>query len=223
MKKPVTKNSPRQTAFTLIEILIVMLITSILVLGINAAYRQAHLMWQNAESTRPIYHNCRITIETLRQELSALYFPQLSEGEPNHPFNLSALPDGAAELSFYTLTPAWTTSPQSSLIAKVRYIFSKDTDMDQTTLTRIEQLCSGEKIIGKESSDIILKGLSELKFWALDPNSEPSEDSWKQSYDSKAAPPRALKILLKWPQTKDIPEMVFQSSIEIPSQQALAP
>lgn len=139
------KDRPRQTAFTLVEILIAMLITSILVLGINTAYRQAHLIWQSAESKRPIYHNARIIFETLRQELSCLYFPQLPDQEPNHPFNLSSLPDGTAELSFYTLTPSWTTAPQSSLIAKVRYSFCKDTDTDQTLLIRTEQLCSGEK------------------------------------------------------------------------------
>lgn len=194
-----------------------MLITSILVLGINTAYRQAHLICQSTESKRPVYHNTRVTIETLRQELSSLYFPQLPEEEPNPPFNLSSLPDGTAELSFYTLSPSWTASPQSSLIAKLCYSFSKEEDTDQTLLIRTEQLCSGEKIIAKESSDIVLEGHFELKFWAFDPNSETHEDSWKQSYKSKVAPPRALKILLKWPMTKNVPETDFQTCIAIPA------
>jgi len=222
MERPWAKKSLQRTAFTLIEILIVMLITSILVLGINAAYRQAYLMWSNVENARPIYHNARIITETLRQELSCLYFPKPSDQEPNCPFNLLILPDDTTELSYYTLSPSWTRSPQSSLIAKVRYIFSKDTDTGQTMLTRTEQPCSGEKVIGQESSDIIMEGLSICKLWVLDPNSEPSEESWKQSYNSKAVPPRALKILLRWPQNKNGPEIDFQTILSIPCQQ-LAP
>jgi hypothetical protein len=199
-----------------------MLITSILVLGINSAYRQARLIGTNVESTRPVYHNARIIVETLRQELSCLYFPQLSEEEPNYPFNLSILSDGTTELSFYTLMSSWARSPQSSPIVKVRYNFSKDTDTGQYMLTRTEQLCSGEKIIGKESSDVVLIGVCQLKFWVLEPNSEACEDSWKQSYNSKDTPPRALKILLKWSQTKDVPEIDFQTSILIPCQQISA-
>lgn len=209
--------------FTLIEILIVMLITSILMLGISAAYRQAYLFWSNAESKRPIYYTARIITETLRQELSCLYFPRAAKEQESRPFELSVLPDGTTELTFYTLTPSWKASLVSSRIAKVRYSFTRDKDTGETLLERFEQLYAGEKMIGKESSNVIVHGLSDFRIWAADPNSDITGDLWKPFYNSRNTPPKALKLRLKWAATKEIPETGFQTSILIPSQAALMP
>ena len=56
-------------AFTLVEVLVAMLITSFLVLGINGAYRQAHLLWSAVEKERPVYESSRQVIESLRWSL----------------------------------------------------------------------------------------------------------------------------------------------------------
>ena len=149
--------------FTLLELLIVLLISAILALGARSAYQQAHLIWTATESQRPVYQNSRLLIDTLREELSCLYFPKGSDKEQITPFVLSVLPDGTTDLSFYTLSPAWKISSRSSNIATISYSSSKDGNSDQTILKRTEQMCSGEKIIGTQSSDIILKGLSEMK------------------------------------------------------------
>ena len=115
----------RENGFTLVEILLVMLITSILLLGVNTAYRQGRLIWTNIESRRPIYANARLITETLRQELAGLYIPNVPEQKQIIPFHLSCSPEGTIELSFYTLTPCWITSVRSSYIARLSYSFSK--------------------------------------------------------------------------------------------------
>jgi len=208
--------------FTLIEILLAMLITSILVLGVNAAYHQAHLIWSSAENKRPFYQTARIITETFRQELSCLYIPPLTEGE-DFAFELSYLPNDKTELAFYTLAPSWKGSLESSRVAKVCYLFAREQGTEKTLLERFEQPCGGEKIIGRESSDVVAEGLSEFRVWIVDPNSSPSEDLWKDSYNSKDTPPKALKVLLKWPETNKEPEIDFQSCILISCQGPLAP
>jgi type II secretory pathway component PulJ len=200
---------------TLLEILLAMVITSLLILGINASYHQAHRVWSSIESRRPIYQNARLTTEILRQELSCLYFPPATEnGE--HLFRLVHLPDEGTELAFYTLGPSWKGGPESSLTAKVRYRFGSDPDSEESSLVRYEQLCAGEKIIGPESSEIIARDLSDFRIWVFDPNSGAGQPSWKESFESKDTPPKALKFSLKWAATAEAPEIEFQYSILIP-------
>ncbi|MCK4794419.1 MAG: prepilin-type N-terminal cleavage/methylation domain-containing protein [Desulfobacteraceae bacterium] len=201
--------------FTLIEILLVMLITSILVLGVNTAYRQAHLIWSNVENRRPTYYTARLITETLRKELSCLYFPPTTD-QDNSRFRLLFLPHETTELAFYTLTPSWKGSLESCRIAKVSYRFTKDPHTEETVLQRFEQPYAGEKMIGKESSDVVVRGLSDFSVWVIDPNSGSYVDLWKQSYNSKDTPPKALKVSLKWAATEEVPEISFQSYILIP-------
>lgn len=208
--------------FTLLEILLVMLITSLLLLGVNSAYRQAYLIWSNAENRRPIYHTARLFTETLRQELSCLYYPPKTENE-NRPFELIYLPNEKTELIFYTLTPCWKGSLESSHVAKVRYTFTSGTDIEGTVLERFEQPYGTEKEIGKESSDLIIEGLSDFRVWIADPNSRHSRDSWKEFYNSQDTPPKALKVQLIWPATDKIPEIDFHCCILIPSREPLMP
>jgi prepilin-type N-terminal cleavage/methylation domain-containing protein len=207
--------------FTLMEILLAMLITSILILGVNTAYRQAHLTWSSAENKRPIYHTARLVTETLRQELSCLYFPPTTEDEDaDSPFTLLYLPNEKTEFTFYTLTPSWKGSLESSRVARVRYKFSRDPDTEETLLERFEQPCGGEKIIGKKSSDLVVKGLSDFRVWVIDPNSGPYDDSWKESYNSEDTPPKALKVSLKWAATDKAPGINFRCCTLIPCDSA---
>ena len=205
----------RSVGFTLIEILLAMVITSILILGINASYHQAHQIWSSIETQRPVYQNARLTTEILRQELSCLYFPPVTENGDDL-FRLVHLPDDGTELTFYTLGPSWKGSPESSLTAKVRYRFGTDPGGEQASLVRYEQLCAGEKVIGPETSDIIVRDLSDFKVWVFDPNSSAAQPSWQESFASKDTPPKALKFSLKWAATAEAPEIEFQYSMLIP-------
>ena len=209
----------RQKGFTLVEILLAMLITSILLLGVNTAYRQAHLIWSNTENKRPIYHTARLLTETLRQELSCLYYPPVTEDE-NCPFELLYLPNEKTELIFYTLTPCWKGGLESSRVARIRYTFNRNAG--SFILERFEQLCGAEKVIGKESSDLVIEGLSDCRIWVANPNSGSTGDLWMESYNSKDTPPKALKVLLTWPATNKTPEMIFQSCTLIPCSELLA-
>jgi prepilin-type N-terminal cleavage/methylation domain-containing protein len=213
----VEKKLGQYKGFTLAEILLAMLITSVLILGINAAYHQAHWTWSSAENKRPIYHTARLITETLQQELSCIYFPPTTEDEnAESSFKLLYLPNEGTELTFYTLTPSWKGSLESSRMARVRYKFFRNPDTDEILLERFEQPSGGEKIIGEESSDVLVTNISEFRIWAINPNSGSSNNSWIESYESKDTPPKALKVSLKWAAGDRAPEIDFQYCILVP-------
>lgn len=199
------------TGFTLIEILLVMLLVSILVLGINAAYRQAHAFWSRITATQPVYAQSRMVLDTLRQELSTLYLPQAQQGEegPEPPAFFSV--KSGTEISFLTLNPAWNVNPAVSKPAKVTYAFKKSDDIG--TLTRSEQPYSGEKAIGAETqTQIILTRLDNLQIQVLERDSD--DDSWKSDLECKEKPPHAVKIQLIYPKGKN-DNLIFETVVPI--------
>lgn len=210
-----------QKAFTLIEILLVMLITSILVLGVNTAFRQAHMVWSRVEKQRPVYQKTRLFLDTIRDELACLYMPQVDDEEPA-PFSLSALPDGTVRLSFLTLNPAWKNSFLSNFPARASYEFTSDSDSGQRVLSRTEQLFSGEKSIGTEQEDAILEGFSGITIQAFDPNEDSLANSWKTNLQCSQTPPKAVKIFLKWPRDEQT-DFEFETIIKITCQGQMAP
>jgi prepilin-type N-terminal cleavage/methylation domain-containing protein len=189
------------TGFTLIEILLVMLITSVLVLGVNTAFRQAHMLWSRVEKQRPVYQKTRLLFDTLRQELACLYLPKIEDEQQPQPaaFSLSSLPDGTVRLSFLTMNPVWQGTYLSNLPAKVSYEFSTDQDSGKRILIRTEQMFSGEKAVAAEKKETILDGFSGIAIQASDPEIASLADSWKNELQCSHKPPKAVKILLKWP------------------------
>jgi prepilin-type N-terminal cleavage/methylation domain-containing protein len=219
--------------FTLVEILIVMLMTSILVLGIQAAYQQAYRLWSQAEEDRAIWYLARTVTETLRAELGGLYIPPRNnenseeEVEAGSAFQLDVVAGAGAELSFFTLTPAWRTDVGLSGSARVCYRFGPDPENGGTKLERLETLCAGEKLIGIPVSDVLVRGLTEFKVWAFDPNGNASPESWQESYQSEDRPPRAVRVRMRWgAEDRGNPRSracEFESLMSVPGEGPLTP
>lgn len=209
------------SGFTLAEVLVVLLISSIIVLGINASYHQAYRMWSSAEKPRAMHQATRLAVETLRNELSGLYFPPLdANDQAQTAFELQTLQPDKTKLVFYTLTPCWKASLWASRPAKVTYTFARNQDEDEGVLLRREQLCAGNRPLHQAAieSDIVLTGLTEIDLWIADPNGHSNELNWKQSFTATDKPPRALKLRLKWPDPKRAQGTVFEASLLVPCQ-----
>ncbi len=202
-----------QNGFTLIEILLVMLITSVLVLGVNTAFRQAHMLWSRVEKQRPIYQKTRLFLDTIRDELACLYLPKINDEQPAL-FSLSASPDGTIRLSFLTMNPAWKDTAVSNFPAKVSYEFTTDSDSGQRVLSRTEQLFSGEKAVGTEQKEAILEGFSGITIQAADPDAAVLADSWTSDLQCSQTPAKAVKILLQWPRDEQT-AFEFETIIKI--------
>jgi len=204
--------------FTLIEILLVMLITSFLVLGVNAAFRQTHMLWSRVEMQRPVYQKTRMFFNTITEELLYIYIPEMNDNQQQSaPFTLSQSTHGSVKLSFLTMNPAWKNTAGSNFPAKVSYEFTTDSDSDRMILLRSEQLFSGEKSIGSDQKELILEGFSEITIQAADPDKGSLTDSWKNNLQCSKRPPKAVKILLKWPKDKQ-EDFNFETIIKIVSQ-----
>jgi prepilin-type N-terminal cleavage/methylation domain-containing protein len=212
----------KQKGFTLIEILLVMLITSVLVLGVNSAFRQAHMLWSRAEKQRPVYQKSRLLFDTLTEELVCLYIPKIDEQQQPAPFDLSTLPDGTVRLTFFTLNPAWKDTAVSNFPSKIIYEFTTDSDSGRRVLSRIERLFSGEKAVSLQQKETILEGFSGFTIQAADPDAGTLGDSWKANLQCIQRPPKAVKILLKWPKDEQA-EFEFETIIKIASQGQISP
>jgi hypothetical protein len=200
-----------------------MLITSVLVLGVGAAFRQAHMLWSRAERQRPVYQKTRLFLDMLTEELACLYMPQIDEDQKQPaPFVLSKLPDGTVRLSFLTLNPLWKATAVSSFPAKVSYEFTTDPDSGRRVLSRVEQLFSGEKAVGTEQKEAILEGFSEIIIQAAEPDAASPDASWKNELQCSQAPPKAVKILLKWLKDGQA-EFEFETIIRIACQGRITP
>lgn len=198
--------------FTLTELLIVMLICSILMLGINAAYHQAHKIWSGAEDKRPIYQQARRIIETLREELTCLYIPSNPQNsEKKDAKDVEPVSLKKDELAFFTLNPCWKGYGKHLRPARVRYLFSKTDNTEKLTLERRERPYSGELPIGAETSQIVATGLSDIRI-------TPAETEKLTNEPNENSIPRAINISLSWsiPDKEEV--CTFESTILIPTQ-----
>jgi prepilin-type N-terminal cleavage/methylation domain-containing protein len=209
----------RSKGFTLVEILLVLMVTSVLVLAVNTAFRQAHALWSGIEKKRPVYQKTRLFFDTLRDELAGLYLPKPDEEDESAPFSLSSLPDGTIKLTFFTENPAWKNSVVSSYPARICYEFSMVSE--QETLSRTEQLCSGERTVSAKRTDVIFTDLASIKIQAADPNSEAISDSWKDNLDCRQSPPKAVRLSLGW-LGEEGTQIVFGTTIEVVCQEQTA-
>ena len=210
-----------RSGFTLAEVLVVLLISSIIVLGINASYRQAYLIWASPEKPRSMHQATRLFVETLRHELAGLYFPtQDANDQTQTPFELQSLQSEQKRLTFHTLTPCWKSSLWGSRPAKVTYTFTGNQASKAGVLLRDEQLCAGNRPLHQAGleSNIVLTGLTEVAFAIADPSTRSDELNWTQSFAAADKPPRALKLRLKWTDPKDAQGTAFEATLLIPCQ-----
>lgn len=143
-----------------------------------------------------------------------------SNQQQSAPFSLSLLPDGGVKLSFLTLNPSWKNTYLSNLPAKVSYQFASDSDSGRKVLTRIEQLFSGEKAIAAEQKEFVVEGFLGIALYAADPNAGSLSDSWKNELQCSQSPPKAVKILLKWPKDEQT-TFEFETIIKVICQEQI--
>ena len=201
-----------RNGFTLIEILLAMMITTILAAGINASYRQVSNVSGYIEQQRDIYQQGRGLIGTLRDELSGLYIPASADANSNQACFILSVTNNSCELTFFTMTPAWNQIAACGKMAKVTYSFQKTNETAQ--LGRKEQLHSGEKAIAQESSLVIDEKLAEFDIQVTD-SFDMNRDSWQKTYSSKSSVPKAVKIQLRYRNDKKQAYTDFNTTVAI--------
>ncbi len=208
----------RNHGFTLAEVLVVMLITSIIVMSVHASFGQVHAIWSRAESPRPQYQATRLLFETLRHEFAGLYIPPAPEQEQLPPFQLELTTDNQQSLSFFSLTPSWQISPLISRPAKITYTFINDPDSHSGHLERREQTWAANAPISEEYSHILATGLVDCEFLVIDPNDSSDNKQGRRTFTARDKPPKAVRIRLTWPENKQKQAVLFETCLTIPCQ-----
>lgn len=199
-------------AFTLVEVLLAMTITSIIILGIHGAYRQGRMMWDRSESDAQVYHQINTLAEMLRTEIGSIYIPSNAktqqdnsnkEGEKKKEKDFFVL--SSSGLSFYTLNPSDSTSPRYAKISKVSYTCKSN------KMTRTELLAAGAKTIEVPSGDDSKASIAasfdiqNVRFEACVIDEESKKYVWKDNFKSKDSIPKAIAINFQKPATKYSP------------------
>jgi hypothetical protein len=81
---------------------------------------------------------------------------------------------------------------------------------------------SGEKQAAAEKKETILDGFSGIVIHAADPDIGSLADSWKNELQCSSKPPKAVKILLKWPKDEQS-DFEFETIIKTAVTGQLAP
>lgn len=148
-----------------------MFITSIIVLGLHAAFKQATMLFARTQQPRQIYHIARLFTETLRREFAALYIPPSLD--PNQP-NQHLPKEDANGFSFHTLNPSWNTQRPTARSAKITYKFTNESGSGRGVLTRSEQIYATEIPLAPKNTDIIAENLDDFSITLInDQNSYP--------------------------------------------------
>ncbi len=210
MSKTFKKTVAGADGFTLVEILIAITISSLLILGLNAAIKQTNSAWSKIKGQNRINQKNRLLIDTLREELGCAYFPKIKESEVIAPFSISTNQQ-TTSICFFTLNPARNSSAQCGYPARVCYKLQSDGDSSKKQLIRTEQLYSGQVPIGAENEKVIFEQISEFKVFAAEPDDLSNTLSWKDNIESTKSPPPAIKIEVKYNQQTN----PFQACIQI--------
>ncbi len=112
------------------------------------------------------------------------------------------------------MNPVWKDTSISNFPAKVSYEFTTNPDSGRRILSRTEQLFSGEKAVAVEQKETILEDFSGITIQAADPDAGSLADSWKSDLQCRQSPPKAVKILLKWPRDEQT-DFEFETIIKI--------
>jgi type II secretory pathway component PulJ len=195
-----------QRSFTLVEVLLALLMTSVLLLGIHGLLKQAHAIWARAENDRPIYQQARIMTELLRKEFSGLYMPPHPTDTDGNEGKVFALSSDTAE--FFTFTPSYSGGTTVSRAASVRYHF------EDNVLRRTERPYASEKAIVAASESIVTHDLSQFTFSAFDPEKK----QWQDAYESKTTPPKAIKLSWAWMSDNSTKAVGFDTVFSVPCQ-----
>jgi prepilin-type N-terminal cleavage/methylation domain-containing protein len=179
--------------FTLVEVLLAVLLSTIVVLGAYAAVCRAHAVWDRVETPRPLYAVGRQILEMLRFETAALYMASSEQGQPS--FLLHCTEDDV-ELRFRTQNPGSRTSSSTSRPAEVWYVFESDEGGGTAGLYRHQRYCAGDKPVGAECSELLSDRIETFRVEVSDGRKESSNESWVSQYESGDRLPQAVRIRL---------------------------
>ncbi len=208
-------NISRGNGFTLVEILVATLILATVLTTIYAAYTGTFKLEKNVRSSDDIYGMARTAFSRMTEDI------ECARGYKNS-FKFVSGEFGTEdfmELSFLSSSHLNFGDERSSGIAMIRYYIIKDTDGDNYSLKRMDELYRGEAIESEDRGYILCTGLRSLAYTFYDRNGTES-DSWDSespltSQSSKLPSVVLIKMNFTDPGDTDNPYR-FMTKISLP-------
>lgn len=194
-------------AFTLIELLIAMTITSIIILAVHGTYKQTSFMLERVEENAQLYHQINTVTEILRTEINSIYIPNSTNQQETNSNQANKNKDifilSGSTLTFYTLNSLNSKSSRYAKPSKVTYSSNGE------KLTRTELLTAGTKTIeipainGIETNTNTTFDVPKITFEAYAENPQTKQYSWLKDFKSKDSLPKAIAINFTNSKTKN--------------------
>lgn len=181
-------------AFTLVEILMALAITSIISLGLYSVYNRGVKLYEANEHKRLVNQDFIDLSKSLRSEISMAYLPALTDGN-SVAFKLETLPDDAICLSFYSSCLDYSRSPVNSKPSFIEYRFSKN-ETDSCRFKKYFSPVAGSHLIGSRQTFAINTSFKKITCQVFAVDGKNAKLDWLNNYNSKAKLPQAVKFVI---------------------------
>ena len=183
-------------AFTLVELLVALTVSSIVILGVHAGARAGWDVWRRVEDGRPVEQRARRILGAMRWELGGFYRPRPVEGEMEALVRMEDRDRGELVVSWFTTMPSYRRGLPAGRCARVTYVYRKGEGSKEGggVLERREQLAAGEKVIGGALVDVLAKDLAGFEVECFDSGGNPVE----VGSGGSDKPPRRVKVAMSW-------------------------
>ncbi len=169
-------------AFTLVELVVSLTISSILMLAIAGSFGLGLRIWRQAEDRRPEEETGWRILAVLGQELSGVYLPGSGD-------QASFVWEGSSKLTFFTASPSYYRGLPFGRSARVT------SEYGDGALTRTEELAAGGKVIGSPMIQTIASGV--IKFEFTYPHEPGRPASGNADPTTEVRPPRLVQVRIE--------------------------
>lgn len=212
------RRNGRGSAFTLVEILVTMTISTVILLAAHAAFVKGREVWRHLEDGAPEADHASFLLDTLRRELGGLYLPP-TEGEA--PFVGSYNEEtGERRLTFFTTDGFYRPGQLRGWCNRVTYEFrlSDVGEAPRWVLIRRQQPYAGEKAIGETIAEVVTDELASLQLLYFNEAAETEDRRWLPRFSASRRPPPAIRVRMWWRGGGQ-----FETILTVPCEGALFP
>ncbi len=188
-------------AFTLVELLVAVAISSLVVLATCAVSSTGWRLWRRVEDRRAFDQQAGAVIDALRVELAGAYLPGGEQGGGLAWVYRSDRARGEQMLSFCTTSPAYRYGGKPGRCARVTYEYRRLAGSEGAgsasgdgVLIRREQMLAGEEAIAEPEAEVIARNLKSCTIECLGPDGRPRNESPPRA----DAVPATVKVRLAW-------------------------
>lgn len=202
-----TQNTERdeRTGFTLVEVLLGLLISSVIAGGLYAGFGAVNRANGRSLAQREVFNRFANLTDEWRSELGCGYVADANEGG----FVLQSDESGQVRLAFNSMNVGNENGSEYRKTGRVEYLLVKDEESERYLLIKDMQRWAGSKAISEKQRIKVIEGIEKLEVLAAVSREQTGEIEWERNFASKEKMPRAVKFFIKFEGYRDVFEAGF--------------